>query len=136
VDWFADRHSFLLAVVLYGVSMVYSVFLWRKGFRQYDRVNYLLLLVAFAFHTLAMFQRGFSLNRCPVNNLFEAMMFFTWATTLSYLLVGLWPRFRFVGAFAAPGLFAIGAVKRLFGCAAFSVEPFFQGWPFQSIISA
>ena len=108
MDWFTDRHSFLLAVVLYGVSMVYSVFLWRRGFRQYDRVNYLLLLVAFAFHTQAMFQRGFSLNRCPVNNLFEAMMFFTWATTLSFLLVGLWRRFRFVGAFAAPGLFAIG----------------------------
>ena len=34
------------------------------------------------------------------------------------------------------GLFAIGAVKRLFGCAAFSVEPFFQGAPFQSISSA
>src|SRR6266508_3427127 len=34
------------------------------------------------------------------------------------------------------GLFAMGAVKRLFGCAAFSAEPFFQGAPFQSIISA
>jgi hypothetical protein len=31
---FTDRHFFLLAVVLYGVSTVYSVFLWRKGFRQ------------------------------------------------------------------------------------------------------
>ena len=29
-----------------------------------------------------------------------------------------------------------GAVNRLFGCAALSVEPFFQGAPFQSIISA
>src|SRR5512138_2279791 len=34
------------------------------------------------------------------------------------------------------GLFAIGAVKRLFGWAALSAEPFFQGAPFQSIISA
>lgn len=108
MDWFTDRHCFLLAVVLYGVSMVYSVFLWRKGFRQDDRVNYLLLLGAFACHTLAMLQRGFSLNRCPVNNLFEAIMFFTWTTTFSYLLVGLLRRFRFVGAFAAPWLFAIG----------------------------
>jgi len=108
VDWFTDRHSFLLAVVLYGVSTVYSIFLWRKGFRRDDRVNYLLLLGAFAFHTFAMAQRGFSLNRCPVNNLFEAMMFFTWVTNLSYLLLGLFRRFRFVGAFAAPGLFAIG----------------------------
>src|SRR5574340_150059 len=34
------------------------------------------------------------------------------------------------------GLLAIGAVKRLFGCAALSFEPRFQGAPFQSIISA
>lgn len=108
MDWFTDRHCFLLAVVLYGVSMIYSVFLWRKGFRQDDRVNYLLLFAAFALHTFAMVLRGFSLNRCPVNNLFEAMMFFTWTTTFSYLLVGLFRRFRFVGAFAAPWLFAIG----------------------------
>ena len=34
------------------------------------------------------------------------------------------------------GLFVAGAVKRLLGWAAFSVEPFFQGWPFQSVSSA
>jgi len=35
-------------------------------------VNYLLLLLAFAFHTTAMVYRGFSFNHCPVNNLYEA----------------------------------------------------------------
>jgi ABC-type uncharacterized transport system permease subunit len=98
---------FLLAVIVYGASMIYSVFLWRKGFRRDDRVNYFLLLGAFVLHTGAMFKRGFSLNQCPVNNLFEATMFFTWATTLTYLGVGLLPRLRFLGAFAAPVLFAI-----------------------------
>jgi ABC-type uncharacterized transport system permease subunit len=112
VDWFtgtnSDRHFFLLAVMVYGASMIYSVFLWRKGFRRDDRVNYFLLLMAFALHTTAMFKRGFSLNRCPVNNLFEATIFFTWATALTYLLIGLLPRLRFVGAFASPVLFAVG----------------------------
>ena len=88
--------------------MIYSVFLWRKGFRRDDRVNYLLLLGAFALHSTALFQRGFSLNRCPVNNLFEAMMFFTWATTFAYLVLGLMPRFRFIGAFVSPVLFIVG----------------------------
>jgi len=108
VDWFTDRHIFLLAVVVYGVSMVYSVFLWRKGFRQADRVNYLLLLAAFGLHTFAMFKRGFSLSRCPVNNLFEATVFFAWGLALAYLIVGLLRRLRFVGAFVSPVLFAIG----------------------------
>lgn len=112
VDWFtgngSDRHFFLLAVILYGVSMIYSVFLWRKGFRRDDRVNYLLILGAFAFHTTTLFQRGFSLNRCPVNNLFEAMVFFTWATAAACLVLGLMRRLRFIVAFASPVLFAVG----------------------------
>lgn len=106
--WFTDRHFFLLAVILYGVSMVYSVFLWRKGFRRDDHVTYLLLLAAFGFHTAAMALRGFSLNHCPVTNLFEATIFALWTIVALYLVLGLWSRLRFLGAFASPVLFAIG----------------------------
>ncbi len=88
--------------------MVYSVFLWRNGFRRDDHVNYLLLLLAFALHTTAMLLRGFRLNRCPVHNLYEATMFAMWTIVAVYLLIGLWARLRFLGAFASPGLFAIG----------------------------
>ena len=106
--WFTDRHFFLLAVLVYGLSTVYSVFLWRKGFRQDDHVNYFLLLAAFILHTVAMVKRGFSIAHCPVNNLFEATMFIAWGAAAAYLVIGLWPRLRFLGAFAAPVLFAIG----------------------------
>jgi HemX protein len=88
--------------------MVYSVFLWRKGFRKDDHVNYLLLLAAFGLHTVAMFQRGFSLNQCPVNNLYEATTFLLWALVVAYLVIGLLPRLKFLGAFASPVLFVIG----------------------------
>lgn len=88
--------------------MVYSVFLWRKGFRTHDHVNYFLLLVAFGLHTTAMGLRGFSLNRCPVNNLFEATIFIAWALALACLVVGLLPRLRHLAAFASPVLFMIG----------------------------
>jgi ABC-type transport system involved in cytochrome c biogenesis permease subunit len=112
VAWFtgehADRHFFLLAVVVYGLSMIYSVFLWRKGFRKDDHVNYLALMLAFGLHTSAMALRGFSLNRCPVNNLFEATIFIAWAIVLACLVVGLLPRLRFLATFASPVLFAIG----------------------------
>src|SRR5207237_705911 len=96
------------AVVFYGLSAIYSVFLWRKGFRQHDRVNYGLLLLAAIFHTTAMFKRGFSFDRCPVNNLYEATLFLLWTIVATYLVVGLWPRLRFLGAFAAPLLFCVG----------------------------
>ena len=105
---FADRHYFLFAVLAYALSTVYSVFLWRKGFRRDDIINYLLLVAAFVFHTVAIFKRGFILNHCPVYNLYEATTFFTWFSVLAYLVIGLWHRFRFLGAFVAPVLLIAG----------------------------
>lgn len=94
--------------MLYGVSTVYSIFLFRKGFQRDDRVNYLILLGAFGFHLSAMLQRGFRLDRCPIRNLFEATMFLAFTMVAIYLVVGFWRRFRFLGAFAAPILLSIG----------------------------
>jgi ABC-type uncharacterized transport system permease subunit len=106
--WFTDRHYFLLAVLLYGSSTVYSVFLWRKGFRRDDWMNYFLLAAGVALHTLAMTKRGLSLNACPVNNLYEATTFLLWALGLASLAYALMPRFKFICAFAAPVLFTVG----------------------------
>lgn len=103
-----DRHLFLIAIVFYGISSLYAIFLLRRGFRQDNRINYCLLLGGALFHTYAMFQRGFSLQRCPINNLYEATLFVGWTMVTCYLLLGAWNRLRFVGAFASPILFGIG----------------------------
>jgi ABC-type uncharacterized transport system permease subunit len=104
----SDHHYFLIAVVFYGLSSLYAIFLLRKGFREDNRINYCLLLGGAAFHTLAMFQRGFSLQRCPINNLYEATLFIGWTIVATYLVFGFWSRLRFLGAFASPILLAIG----------------------------
>lgn len=106
--WFTDRHCFLLAVTFYGLSTLYSVFLWRKGFRRDEWVNYLLLAGGVAMHTLAMAQRGLTLHSCPVNNLYEATTFLLWALGLACLVYSLLPRFKFLAAFTAPVLFTVG----------------------------
>ena len=108
VSWFTDRHYFLLAVTFYGLSTVYSVFLWRRGFRKDDWVNYLLIVIGVALHTVAMFKRGLTLHSCPVNNLYEATTFLLWALGLACLVYSLLPRFKFLCAFTAPVLFAVG----------------------------
>ena len=108
MNWFTDRHYFLLAVTFYGLSTLYSVFLWRKGFRRDDWVNYYLLAAGVALHTLAMTKRGLSLQSCPVNNLYEATTFLLWALGLASLAYALLPRFKFICAFAAPLLFTVG----------------------------
>jgi ABC-type uncharacterized transport system permease subunit len=103
-----DRNAFAIAVVFYGLSALYSVFLWRRGFRHHNRVTYLLLAGAFCFHTLALLKRGFSLNRCPVTNLYEATTFVAWTIVAAYVATGWWSRLRFLGAFASPVLLALG----------------------------
>lgn len=106
--WFTDRHCFLLAVIFYGLSTIYSVFLWRKGFRRDEWVNYFLLAGGVALHTLAMTKRGMTLHSCPVNNLYEATTFLLWALGLACLVYSLMPRFKFLAAFTAPVLFTVG----------------------------
>jgi HemX protein len=103
-----DRNYFLLAVIFYGLSTLYAVFLLRKGFREDNRINYILLAGGGILHTLAMFTRGFSLNRCPINNLFEATLFVAWTIVAFYLVIGLWSRLRFLGAFISPLVLALG----------------------------
>ena len=107
MSWDA-RNCFLIAVIIYGGSTLYSIFLWRKGFRRHDHVNYFLLLAGILFHTRAMIVRGLSLQRCPVNNLYEAMTFVAWTIAAAYLVLGLFPRLRHFGAFVAPIVFGIG----------------------------
>jgi ABC-type uncharacterized transport system permease subunit len=124
----SDREYFLIAVVLYGLSAVYAIFLLRKGFREDNRINYCLLLGAAAFHTVAMFQRGFSLQHCPINNLYEATTFVAWTIVAIYLLIGSWTRLRFLGAFASPLLFAIGVFALMPGLdAPHRAHPSFTG---------
>src|SRR5215472_3275716 len=108
MSWFTDRHYFLLAVTFYGLSTVNSVFLWRKGFRRDDWVNYFLLATGVVLHTLAMTKRGLTFHSCPVNNLYEATTFLLWALGLASLVYSLMPRLKFLCAFTSPVLFTVG----------------------------
>ena len=108
MPWLSDRNYFLCAVIFYGIGMLHSVFLWREGFRHHDRITAGLLLAGFLCHSRAMILRGMTFQHCPVNNLYEAFTFVIWTIVGVALVVSLLPRFRFVAAFAAPIIFALG----------------------------
>lgn len=108
VSWFTDRRLFLIAVVLYGVSTLFAMLGWRRNFREDQRALYMLLGAGLIFHTLAMVARGFSLQRCPINNLYEATLFLTWTTGITYAVLGGFHRLRFLGVFVAPLLLVVG----------------------------
>ena len=46
MSWLSDRQSFFVAVLIYGISTIYSIFLLRRGFRKDSYVNYGLLSLA------------------------------------------------------------------------------------------
>lgn len=125
--WFTDRHCFLLAVTFYGLSTIYSVFLWRKGFRRDDWVNYFLLVAGVALHTLAMIKRGLTLHSCPVNNLYEATTFLLWALGLASLVYSLLPKLKFLCAFTSPVLFTVGVFALMPSLDPHGPKPEFSG---------
>lgn len=106
MDWFTARNVFLLAVVCYGGGMIHSLFLWRRGFLRDAGVGYFLLVAAFLLQSWAMFLRGISIKACPVNNLFEAMLFVCWGLVVVCLALEISSRLRFIAAFASPLFFA------------------------------
>ncbi len=124
----SDKNYFLLAVVLYGLSTLYAVFLHRTGYREDNRINYILLAGGAVLHTVAMLKRGYSLSRCPMNNLFEATLFVAWTIVAAYLVIGLWSRLRFLGAFISPLMLALGVFAFTPGLDAPGPTPAMAGW--------
>jgi ABC-type uncharacterized transport system permease subunit len=108
-----DRILFLAAVILYGVCLGYSIFLWKRGFRKDNHILYGIFAAGLALHTAAMFGRGFRLDRCPINNLYEASVFSLWTVGMAAAVLGAAPRLRFLAAFATPLVFG-GGVFALF----------------------
>ena len=103
-----DRQFFLLAVLFYASAMLFAVFTQRRERWSGSLTNHLLLIAGLVPHTVMLGMRGFSLERCPVNNLFEATSFFLWAFLLAYAVLGWFPKLRFLGTYAAPLAFAVG----------------------------
>lgn len=105
---FSDRGLFAAAVVLYALATGFAVIIWRRQFQRDSGAIYGLMTLGWILHTAAMFRRGFSLERCPIHNLFEATMFVAWTISAVYLVIGGFSRMRFLGAFAAPVLTLLG----------------------------
>lgn len=103
-----DHLLFGLSAAFYAAATAYAIFLWRRGFTRDDWWCYGLLACGAALHTAALFSRGFSLQHCPVSNLYEATMFIGWTLVMSHLVAGLWSRLRFLCALGAPILLILG----------------------------
>jgi HemX protein len=107
-----ERVLVCLAETCYAISGALTVYRLkrRQASPTTHPLNYGTMLAGFVCHTLFMYYRGQTLQRCPVTNSFEATVFITWAAVLFYLMIGPAYRVSFLGAFTAPFAFVLGLI--------------------------
>jgi ABC-type uncharacterized transport system permease subunit len=108
VEGMLDRILYMLALAFYAAATVAAFRMWKRGFTRDEWWCYGFLACGVLPNAGALMARGFSLQKCPVTNLFEAVMFITWAVVLIHLVIGIVPKLRFLCALASPTLLALG----------------------------
>ena len=102
-----DRHFILLAVLVYTGAFLYSLYMLHGRVRWESWTHRLLVGAGWLLHTYGLYLRAQTIARCPLTNMFETIMFITWALVLVYLVVGLMRRVSLLGEFTLPLVIAL-----------------------------
>ena len=102
-----DRHLLSLSTLCFLAAVVRTVVELRGGIFRPARFNFVAIGLGFIFQTAFLSIRGAALDRCPLTNLFEVLVFIAWSIALFYMLVGPAYRLSLMGAFTAPLVFLI-----------------------------
>lgn len=97
-----DRIYLALACVPYLLSSAYVCYAMGARHLRPSHVNLVLIVLGFVFHTLFLYERGEEIGRCPISNLFELSVFFSWGLVLNYLVLGSIFRCSVLGYFTSP----------------------------------
>ncbi|MCX6900165.1 MAG: cytochrome c biogenesis protein CcsA [Verrucomicrobia bacterium] len=103
-----NEHGLILvALGLYVGAFVYALFLLQGRPLWGSWGHRALVTVGWLVHTYGLYLRAGLLQRCPITNPFETMMFITWGLVLCYLAFGMTWRVSFLGPFALPLVIAL-----------------------------
>lgn len=110
------NHNVLIASTLCFL-LGFGYVLFALGARAYgaSRFHFVVLVAGFALQTVFLYQRGNVIGRCPLTNLFEVLVFLSWAVVLFYLVIGPSYRLSLLGAFTAPLAFVLQTVALISG---------------------
>jgi len=87
------------------VSFGYTMFALGAGRFRPGAVNLVAMLGGFLLLTIDLKLRGHAQGSCPINSLFDVLVFMSWSTLLIYLIVGPAYRLSLLGAFTSPLVF-------------------------------
>jgi ABC-type uncharacterized transport system permease subunit len=97
-----ERALLVASTVCFFVSFGWTMFALGAGRYRPSRFNLVVIGLGFLALSGSMYLRGQALGRCPLTNLFEALVFLSWSMVLLYLLIGPTYRLTLLGAFTAP----------------------------------
>lgn len=91
-----------LAALCFLGSFAYTLIAVLAGRVRPGRFNLLAILSGFVLLSAFLYFRGQAEGSCPLNSLFDVLVFQSWALVLIYLAVGSAYRISLLGAFTAP----------------------------------
>ena len=97
-----DRLLLIAAATCFLTSFVYTLYALRAGKFLPGDINLVAILLGFIFQTAFLYLRGKAEGSCPLNSLFDVLIFQSWSLVLTYLVVGPAYRLSLLGAFSAP----------------------------------
>ena len=97
-----DRLLLIAATLCFLTSFGYTWYSLGRGRFGPGRVNFVTILAGFAFQSAFLYTRGRAEASCPLNSLFDVLIFQSWSLVLTYLIVGPAYRLSLLGAFTAP----------------------------------
>ncbi|MBI5686005.1 MAG: cytochrome c biogenesis protein CcsA [Verrucomicrobia bacterium] len=103
----SEHGLILVALVMYAGAFVYALFLLQGRPLWGSWGHRTLITAGWLFHTYGLYLRASEIQRCPITNPFETMMFITWALVLCYLVLGMTWRVSFLGPFTLPLVIAL-----------------------------
>jgi ABC-type uncharacterized transport system permease subunit len=105
-----DRLLLIGSTLCFLVGSAYTLLSPGGRLARSSRINLPILAAGFVLQTAFLVVRGQMIGRCPLTNLFEVIVFLSWATVLFYLLIGNLYRLSPLGLFTAPLAFLLQLV--------------------------
>ena len=99
-----EKTLIFVAIACFFGAVGLSMWRMSRGVRagRWGGLGFFLILVGFAVLTFVLFERGRLEGSCPLNSLYDVLLFQGWALVLIYLVVGPSYRLSYLGAFTAP----------------------------------
>jgi ABC-type uncharacterized transport system permease subunit len=109
-----DRLLLVISTFCFLFGFAHTMHALGARVYRHSRMNFYAILTGFILQTAFLYMRGQQLGRCPLTNLFEVLVFMSWAMVLFYLVIGPTYRLSLLGAFTSPLVFIFQTGALLF----------------------